>query len=308
MNRSNLRVVFIGTPEFSVPSLAKLVDAGYNVVGVITAPDRKSGRGMKLQQSAVKQFAVSKDIPVLQPTNLKNELFLEELSALNADIQVVIAFRMMPVAVWNMPRLGTINLHASLLPNYRGAAPINWAIINGETETGLTTFKLKHEIDTGDILLQHKMPIEPTENAGSLHDRMMIKGAELVLKTIDGIAEGTLKELPQHIKDEHKKAPKIFKETCEIDWTSSGLSIINLIRGLSPYPTARTQFQDKLLKIYDAVFIPENHERYPGTFDTDKKTYLNFYSNDGTIEVKDVQLEGRRRMPIDALLRGITID
>ncbi len=300
-----MRVVFIGTPDFSVPSLAKLLDAGYNIVGVITAPDRRSGRGMKLQQSAVKKFALSKGLHVLQPSNLKDDDFLEDLRALRTDIQIVIAFRMLPEVVWNMPKLGTVNLHASLLPNYRGAAPINWAIINGETTTGLTTFQLKHAIDTGNILLQHEMKIGEDENAGDLHDRMMLEGADLVLKTVDGIRTNSVESSEQVRTADDKAAPKIFKSTCEIDWERKGIEIYNLIRGLSPYPTARTRFDDKILKIYDCIFIPENHERFPGTINTDSSTYLGFYCADGLIKLTDVQLEGKRRMKIDDLLRGL---
>lgn len=307
MERKEMRVVFIGTPDFSVPALAKLVEAGYNVVGVITAPDRKSGRGMKLQQSAVKKFAAEAGIPVLQPTNLKNEDFLQELRELKADIQIVIAFRMMPESVWNMPPLGTINLHASLLPDYRGAAPINWAIINGEKNTGLTTFKLKHEIDTGNILLQQEMHITDGMTAGQLHDKMMVEGADLVLQTIDGIRKNSLEEKPQVQREKPKHAPKIYKTTCKIDWDNNGQKIINLIRGLSPYPTARTQFEDKILKVYAATFINENHERYPGSLDTDGKTYIRFFCRDGLVNLTDVQLEGKRRMPVEDLLRGLTL-
>lgn len=299
-----MRVVFIGTPEFSVPSLKKLHDAGYQIVGVLTAPDRKSGRGMKLQQSAVKKYAVANNIPVLQPTNLKNEQFQSDLKALEADIQVVIAFRMLPQAVWDMPKLGTINLHASLLPNYRGAAPINWAIINGETKTGLTTFRLQHEIDTGNVLHQCDIDIEKNETAGSLHDRMMLLGADLVLQTIDDIRLGKVVEQPQHHLTSHKPAPKIYKQTCEIDWSQSGIDIYNLVRGLSPYPTARTKFDDKILKVYECSFIPENHEQIPGSFVTDKSTYIGFYCADGVIQLNDVQLEGKKRMDVESFLRG----
>jgi methionyl-tRNA formyltransferase len=305
MERHEMRVVFIGTPDFSVPSLAGLLEAGYNVVGVITAPDRRSGRGMKIQQSAVKKFALDKGLKVLQPTNLKDEDFQEELRGLNADIQIVIAFRMLPVSVWDMPKHGTVNLHASLLPNYRGAAPINWAIINGETRTGLTTFQLKHEIDTGNILLQQELEIGDTENAGSLHNRMMKEGAHLVLETVDGIRTNSIEPKAQVRSDGDKSAPKIFKSTCEVDWEQNGKDIFNLIRGLSPYPTARTRFDDKILKIYDCTFIPENHQRFPGTINTDYASYLGFYCKDGLIQLNDVQLEGKRRMKIDELLRGI---
>lgn len=299
-----MRVVFIGTPEFSVPSLDALYKAGYQIVGVITAPDRKSGRGMKLQQSAVKQFAVENNIPVLQPTNLKNPEFQTALQNLKADIQVVIAFRVLPQAVWDMPPMGTINLHASLLPNYRGAAPINWAIINGETKTGLTTFKLQHEIDTGNILNQTEMMIGPAETAGELHDRMMVEGAKVVLDTIDNIRLESVNEQPQIHDESHKPAPKIFKTTCEINWEQKGEDIYNLVRGLSPYPTARTQFEEKILKVYRCTFIPENHSRFPGSHVTDGSSYLGFYCSDGVIQLNDLQLEGKRRMSVDEFLRG----
>lgn len=299
-----MRVVFIGTPDFSVPSLDKLVTSGYNVVGVITAPDRKSGRGMKLQKSAVKQYAESKNLTVLQPTNLKSEDFIESLKALKADVQVVIAFRMLPEIVWNMPKYGTINLHASLLPNYRGAAPINWAIINGEKVTGLTTFRLKHEIDTGDILMRKELAISNTETAGELHDRMMVAGADLILDTLDAVRTNQVKETPQVVGEMDKAAPKIFKETCEIDWQKSGRDIYNLVRGLSPYPAARTQFHDKILKVFSCSFTEEIHDRFPGTYDTDNATYLCFYCKDGVVQLQDVQLEGKRRMLVEDLLRG----
>jgi len=307
MERRDMRVVFIGTPEFSVPSLQALHEAGYNIVGVITAPDRKSGRGMKLQYSAVKQYALDHDIKVLQPTNLKNQDFQKELAGLSADIQVVIAFRMLPVAVWDMPKFGTINLHASLLPNYRGAAPINWAIINGEKETGLTTFKLKHEIDTGNVLKQVALAIDKDETAGSLHDRMMFAGAEIVLETIDAIRNNRIEEHPQVLSDEMHPAPKIFKSTCEIDWYTPGQSIFNLVRGLSPYPTARTILEGKILKIYRCTFVPEKHSRYPGNFVTNDKDYLGFYCKDGLIQLNEVQLEGKKRMDIASFLRGINL-
>ena len=300
-----MRVVFIGTPDFSVPSLDKLVNSGYNVVGVITAPDRKSGRGMKLQQSAVKQYAVAKNIPVLQPTNLKNEEFIDSLKALKADVQIVIAFRMLPEKVWNMPKHGTINLHASLLPNYRGAAPINWAIINGEKVTGLTTFRLQHEIDTGNILMRKKLDISVTETAGELHDRMMLAGADLILETLDGVRTIQISEIPQEVEPTDKSAPKIFKDTCEIDWKQTGETIYNLVRGLSPYPAARTIFHDKILKVFSCTYTTENHDRFPGTYDTDNSSYLCFYCSDGVVQLLDVQLEGKRRMSLDELLRGL---
>jgi len=307
MERGDMRVVFIGTPEFSVPSLQALHNARYNIVGVITAPDRKSGRGMKLQHSAVKAYALKHDLKVLQPANLKNEKFQEELAALRADIQVVIAFRMLPIAVWDMPKYGTINLHASLLPNYRGAAPINWAIINGEKETGLTTFKLKHEIDTGDVLKQVKISIDKNETAGTLHDRMMVAGADIVVETIDAIRAGRIEEYPQLLSDEMHSAPKIYKTTCEIDWDKPGERIYNRVRGLSPYPTARTMLDGKIVKIYRCTFVPEKHARYPGNFITNGSDYLGFYCQDGLIQLNEVQLEGKKRMDIASFLRGINL-
>ena len=255
-----LRIVFMGTPEFAVASLDKLVKAGCNIVGVITAPDKPAGRGMELQQSAVKKYAVEKGLNILQPEKLKNPDFLQELKALNADLQIVVAFRMLPEVVWNMPPMGTINLHGSLLPQYRGAAPINWAIINGEKETGVTTFKLQHEIDTGNILLQESFPIGDAETAGEVHDRMKEIGADLLLKTVEGLAKGSLKEQEQpsmvngesskNIEHTLKHAPKIFTETCNINWDKSVDEVYNLIRGLSPYPAAFTFLEGKKLKVY----------------------------------------------------------
>src|SRR5689334_22941625 len=247
-----LRIVFMGTPEFAVASLEALVRAGFNIVGVVTAPDKPAGRGMKMTESAVKKFAARKGITILQPEKLKDPVFLEELKALQADLQVVVAFRMLPEIVWNMPRLGTINLHGSLLPQYRGAAPINWAVINGDKETGVTTFKLKHEIDTGDILLQERMPIGDNETAGEVHDRMMELGAGVLVETVKGLSNGSLKETPQDNSGVLRHAPKIFTATCRIDWNKPGEDIYNLIRGLSPYPAAFTDFEDKTLKIFRA--------------------------------------------------------
>ena len=306
MTINELRVVFIGTPEFSVPSLEAIIKAGAQVVGVITAPDRKSGRGMKTTPSAVKLCAMKHDIPVLQPTNLKNSEFQDELKSLRADIQIVIAFRMLPVDVWNMPPLGTVNLHASLLPNYRGAAPINWAIINGEEKTGLTTFKLKHEIDTGDVLLQKELLISNDETAGELHDRMMLEGADLVVDTLLKLVSDEIVPQAQKYSTTDKKAPKIFKEDCEIDWNKGGIEIFNLIRGLSPYPAARTRLDNKILKVFKCHFIPENHSQYPGSITTDKTSFLGFYCNDGVIQLEEIQLEGKRRMKIEDFLRGFS--
>jgi methionyl-tRNA formyltransferase len=304
-----LRIVFMGTPEFAVASLDALVKAGYNIVGVVTAPDKPAGRGMRVQQSAIKIYALEKKLKVLQPEKLKNSGFLEELSSLKADVQVVVAFRMLPEIVWNMPHLGTINLHASLLPQYRGAAPINWAIINGEKETGVTTFKLKHEIDTGDILLQQKIPISETDTAGDLHNKIKDIGAQLLVKTIKGLAEGTLKETPQ-IDYSHfnaaaiRHAPKIYNETCQIDWNKGVEDIYNLIRGLSPYPCAFTFLNEKKLKIFKAEKELKENPEFPGTMKTDQKTFLKFACKDGYIKLLQLQLEGKKQMATEDFLRG----
>lgn len=306
MELTDLRIIFMGTPEFAVASLDALVKAGCNIVGVITAPDKPAGRGMELQQSAVKKYAVEKGLHILQPEKLKNAEFLSSLKALNADLQIVVAFRMLPEVVWNMPSMGTINVHGSLLPKYRGAAPINWAIINGEKETGVTTFKLKHEIDTGDILLQEKIAIREDENAGELHDEMKEVGATLLVKTVSGLVENSLKEIPQSDQNgqtEVPHAPKIFTETCKIDWTKSVNEVYNLIRGLSPYPAAFTFLDGKKLKIFSA----EKEITTPyttGPFETDKKTFLKFACADGFIIVKEIQLEGKKKMMIEDFLRG----
>jgi len=304
---NGLRVVFMGTPEFAVASLDALVKAGINVVGVITAPDKPAGRGMKLQQSAVKKYAEEKGLKVLQPEKLKNPQFLEELKSLNSDLQIVVAFRMLPEVVWNMPRLGTVNVHASLLPQYRGAAPINWAIINGEKETGITTFKLKHEIDTGDILLQEKTAIGENETAGELHDRLKEIGAGLLVRTISGLASGTLNKMPQSALAEDaeiKHAPKIFTETCKIDWNKPVAEVHNLVRGLSPYPGAFTYLDDKLLKIFRVEKEITTPGEAAGKVSSDNKTYLKFACTDGYISVKELQLEGKKRMLVDDFLRG----
>jgi len=299
----------MGTPAFAVASLNELVEAGCNIVGVITAPDKPAGRGMELQQSEVKKYSIEKGLKVLQPTKLKDEIFLEELRSLKADMQIVVAFRMLPEVVWNMPSMGTINLHGSLLPQYRGAAPINWAIINGEKITGITTFKLQHEIDTGDILMSELIDIDENETAGSLHDKMKIVGAKLLLKTVKLISEEGLIVKPQSTmiaNDELtlKHAPKIFTETCKIDWQNSGKSIIDLIRGLSPYPAAFSFMNEKKLKIFEANFIEGTQTLKPGEIETDQKSFLRFACNDGFINVKDIQLEGKKRMQIEDFLRG----
>lgn len=301
-----LRIVFMGTPDFAVASLDILVENGFNIVGVITAPDKPAGRGLQLQESAVKKYAVSKGLPVLQPEKLKNPEFIAQLAALKADLQVVVAFRMLPEIVWNMPPEGTINVHASLLPNYRGAAPINWAIINGEKESGVTTFKLQHEIDTGDILLADKVVIRDDETAGELHDELMHTGARLLLKTVQAMAAGTAQETPQAniAAADIKHAPKIFKETCQINWQDPLDKIYNLVRGLSPYPAAWTTLQDKSIKIYKAHKEQGQPSIAPGEFDTDHKTYVRIAAPDGYLYLDEVQLEGKKRMDIAAFLRG----
>ena len=302
---SNVRIAFMGTPEFAVASLDALVQEGFNVVGVITAPDKPAGRGLQLQQSAVKKYAAEKGLPVLQPIKLRDPAFLEALRTWQADVQVVVAFRMLPEVVWAMPPLGTINVHGSLLPQYRGAAPINWVLINGERETGVTTFKLQQEIDTGNILLQEKMPIGETETAGELHDRMKILGAQVLVKTIYDLASGTLKEVPQPTPaNALKHAPKIDTETCRIDWTKPVNDVYNLVRGLSPYPAAFTELEGKKMKLFLAGKEQRTPAELPGTFVTDKKTFLKFACSDGYILVRELQLEGKKRMAIADFLRG----
>ncbi len=302
---NELRIVFLGTPDFAVASLDALVTAGANVVGVVTAPDKPAGRGMQLQQPAVKQYALAHGLEVMQPPKLKDPEFLEHLRSLQADLQVVVAFRMLPEVVWNMPRMGTVNVHASLLPQYRGAAPINWAIINGETETGVTTFKLKHEIDTGDILLQEKVNITADDDAGSLHDKLMATGAGLLVRTVEGLVAGTVREIPQDSVETEaiKHAPKIFKGDCRIDWTLPAKRIHNLVRGLSPYPAAFTGLSGKQLKIFKTHPGPA-HELQAGTVDTDHKTYLRYAAEDCWIYVDELQYEGKKRMDVVSFLRG----
>lgn len=315
----SLRIVFMGTPEFAVASLNALVKAGCNIIAVITAPDKPAGRGLQLQQSAVKKYAVEHELKVLQPEKLKNPEFLAELKALNADLQIVVAFRMLPEAVWNMPPMGTINLHGSLLPQYRGAAPINWAIIHGEKETGVTTFKLKHEIDTGDILLQESLPIGENETAGEVHDRMKETGGRLLVDTVKGLADGTLKETPQpsmvngelsiqgsqppdHLSLRH--APKIFTENCRIDFTRTTAEVHNLIRGLSPFPGAFTFLNGKTLKIYKTEKVITKPAVSTGQPETDGKTFLRFACKDGYVLVKELQMEGKKKMSAEEFMRG----
>ncbi len=304
-----LRIVFMGTPEFAVASLDALIKAGCNIVGVITAPDKPAGRGMQLQQSAVKKYAVEHNLKVLQPEKLKNPEFLTELKLLNADLQIVVAFRMLPEAVWNMPPMGSVNLHGSLLPQYRGAAPINWAVINGEKETGVTTFKLKHEIDTGDILLQQSFTIGENETAGEVHDRMKEIGAAVLVETVKGLAANTLKETPQLSTvncqlSTIKHAPKIFTETCKIDFSKPVDEVHNLIRGLSPFPGAFTFLNGKMLKIYKSEKEAGSNNAAPGAFNTDNKTFLKIACAGGFVLVKELQLEGKKKMLVEDFLRG----
>lgn len=302
-----MRLVFMGTPDFAVASLNALVEAGFNVVGVVTAADKPAGRGQKLQESAVKQYAVAKGLKVLQPLKLKDPEFIQELKDLQADLQVVVAFRMLPEMVWNMPAKGTINLHASLLPQYRGAAPINHAIINGEKESGVTTFFLKHEIDTGDIIFSERVAISDDETAGELHDQLMNVGAGLLVKTVKAIEEGNYTEQPQIQSDSLKHAPKLFKEHCLIDWNQPAKTIYNLIRGLSPYPTAYTKLGDKNLKIFKAELENEKPTIEIGEFLSDGKTHLKFAAKDGYIKLTDLQYEGKKRMTVEEFLRGMRL-
>lgn len=297
------RIVFMGTPEFAVASLDAIVKAGHNIVGVITAPDKPAGRGMKMNTSAVKRYALEHSLRLLQPEKLKNPEFLDELKSLQADLQIVVAFRMLPEVVWDMPPLGTINVHASLLPKYRGAAPINWAIINGEKESGVTTFKLTHEIDTGNILLQEKVVIDDEDNAGDLHDKLMLAGADLLIKTIDSVVSGTIKEQPQ-MAGSVIHAPKLNTETSRIDWSKPVTDIHHLIRGLSPYPGAFTTLKNSTFKIYRSECREEPVKAEPGSFETDHKTYLRFAASNGYIYAKDVQAEGKKRMSVEDFLRG----
>ena len=298
----------MGTPEFAVPSLEILIKNNYDVVAVVTAPDKPQGRGQKIVYSPVKECALKYNVPVLQPTNLKSPEFLNELKSYQANLQIIVAFRMLPEAVWAMPAIGTFNLHASLLPQYRGAAPINWAIINGEKETGATTFFLKHEIDTGSIIFQEKEEILKEDTAGTLYERLMRKGAELVLKTVRGIEENNYPSIPQPATTEIKHAPKIFKETCEISWSKTGEEIRNFVRGLSPYPGAWTTLADKIYKVFKVSLDSSDHversDDSPGKFSTDNKNYLRVKSADGWVELEEFQLEGKKRMQAKEFFRG----
>lgn len=300
---SDLRVVFFGTPDFAVASLRAMLDAGVNVVAVVTAPDKPSGRGLQLRGTPVKEAAVAAGVPVLQPPKLKDPEFIAALQELRADLHVVVAFRMLPEAVWAMPPMGTINVHGSLLPQYRGAAPINWAIINGEMETGVTTFRLKHEIDTGNMLLQDRVSILADDDAGSVHDKLMDAGARLLVRTLEGLAAGLIEAQPQPEGEGLKHAPKLFRENMTIDWNRPVAQIRDFVRGLSPYPGALTQLQDKQLKLYRVNALP-GVAAEAGTVDTDGKTYLHFAAADGWVDVLDLQLEGKKRMSVADFLRG----
>jgi len=305
MNYRDIRIVFMGTPAFAVASLDALCAAGCQVVGVVTAPDKPAGRGMQLQQSAIKQYATEHNLPVLQPEKLRDPAFLDSLARWKADLQVVVAFRMLPEVVWNAPPMGTINVHGSLLPQYRGAAPINWAVINGETQTGVTTFKLQHAIDTGNLLLQKTMPIGPHENAGSVHDRMMVLGAETLVTTIKELAAGSLVEKPQSADNSLlKHAPKLFTETARINWHKPVQELYNLVRGLSPYPAAFTALEGKTLRIFDAVMEQQTPTVAAGEWLTDNKTFLKFAAADGYLSLQEIQLQGKKKMPVQDFLRG----
>lgn len=314
MEKKDLRIVYMGTPEFAVESLKRLVAGGYNVVGVITMPDKPIGRhGSVLQASPVKQYAVSQGLKVLQPERLKDEAFLEELRALKADLQIVVAFRMLPEVVWAMPPMGTFNLHAALLPQYRGAAPINWAVINGDTETGITTFFLQHEIDTGDIIQQVRVPIADTDDVEIVYDKLMMLGGDLVLETVEAILAGTIKPIPQDRlilpETELRPAPKIFKETCRIDWSIGVKRVYDFVRGLSPYPAAWTELvvpggNRQVLKVYQTEKVFATHTLPTGEVDTDGKTYFRIAVSDGFVKLISLQLAGKKRMEVGDFLRG----
>jgi methionyl-tRNA formyltransferase len=302
------RIVFMGTPAFAVASLSALLDAKMNVVGVVTAPDKPGGRGMQLQQSAVKQYALAHNLPLLQPEKLKSPEFFDALSAWQPDLQVVVAFRMLPEKIWSFPKMGTLNVHGSLLPQYRGAAPINWAIINGEKETGVTTFQLQHAIDTGDILLQDRIDITENMTAGELHDKMMIVGANLLVKTLNGLFDNSIQSIPQNEAgangNDIKHAPKIFTKDCEINWNLPVQQIHNHIRGLAPFPGAITKVDGKIVKLYSTSISQEAPTENPGSFITDGKGVAKFACKDGYIVLNDIQWEGKKRMPIADFLRG----
>jgi len=304
---NTLRIIFMGTPEFAVPSLEILVQNKFNVVAVITAPDKPQGRGQKLTPSPIKVCALKYNVPVLQPTNLKSPQFSEELKSYHANLQIVVAFRMLPEVVWAMPQLGTFNLHGSLLPHYRGAAPINWAIINGEKETGVTTFFLKHEIDTGSIIFQEKEIIKEDDDVGTVYERLMHKGAALVLKTVKAIEQGDYPSVSQTTSSETKHAPKIFKETCQINWDQPSEQVRNFVRGLSPYPAAWTVLNGKVFKIFKCHQVAVDSQQSTvdcGQYSTDNKTYLHIKTPDGWISIEEFQPEGKKRMNVQEFFRG----
>lgn len=337
MEKAGLRIVYMGTPDFAVEPLRRLTEGGYRVVGIVTMPDKPAGRGHKVQFSPVKQYAlehgfhpfpqegaqqaeyeIASPAPegvILQPANLKDERFVEALRALKADLQIVVAFRMLPEAVWGMPRMGTFNLHASLLPQYRGAAPINWAVINGETETGITTFFLKHEIDTGEVIQQVRVPIADTDCAGVVHDKLMMLGGRLVIDTVDALLAGRVKRIPQEemaVTGELRPAPKIYKETCRIDWNQPVKRIYDWVRGLSPHPAAWTELlrpgeEPVTVKVFETEKLETSHSLPPGTLQTDGKTYLRVAAADGFVGIRSLQLPGKKRLPVDELLRGFRL-
>ena len=305
-----MRIIFMGTPDFAVATLQSLVENGFEVVAAITAPDKPVGRGQKMSESPVKKYALSRGIPVLQPEKLKNKVFLEELATYKADLQVVVAFRMLPEAVWAMPKMGTINLHGSLLPQYRGAAPINWAVINGEIMTGVTTFFIEKEIDTGNIIFSENIEIKATDTAGDLHDRMMWIGGDLMVKTVKAIESGVYPSVKQDFSQELKPAPKIFKETCKIDWQQDAKAIYDFVRGLSPYPAAWTTLDGKVLKIFETEIVNEELPELDNlvfedfTLKTDNKKHLLIQTPDSFLAIKSLQLEGKKRMTTEEFLRG----
>ncbi|WP_235295821.1 methionyl-tRNA formyltransferase [Portibacter marinus] len=302
-----MRVIFMGTPEFAVPSLKILVDNGVNVVGVVTSTDKYGGRGgNQLIESAVKKYALAENLHILQPSNLKSEAFLDELRSLKADLQIVVAFRMLPVVVWDMPPLGTYNLHGSLLPKYRGAAPIHWAVINGEKETGVTSFKLKHEIDTGDLLFQESIAIGEEETTGEVYEKLMHLGAKIVLQTVFAVQEGKIELKPQ-VAAQASKAPKINREVAEIDWHQEAEHVRNFVRGMNPFPGAWFNFSGYTMKVFKTSNIHVHHNIAPGRLISDNKNYLHVAVLDGFVALEDVQLQGKKRMDIKALLNGLDI-
>ena len=325
MKKEDLRIVYMGTPDFAVEALRQLVEGGYNVVGVITMPDKPAGRGHKIQYSPVKQYALEQNLPLLQPEKLKDEAFVQALREWKADLQIVVAFRMLPEVVWSMPRLGTFNLHASLLPQYRGAAPINWAVINGDTETGITTFFLKHEIDTGEVIQQVRVPIADTDNVEIVHDKLMMLGGKLVVETVDAILNGVVKPVPQEemaVVGELRPAPKIFKETCRIDWNQPVKKVYDFIRGLSPYPAAWSELVSPegevvVVKIFETEKYIRNEGKRcrnsrgcfckVGSIETDGKKYIKVAVPDGFVSVLSLQLPGKKRLKTDELLRGFRL-